>query len=196
MEIPLDLSLLSTKRGRANQCPWSEELTNEALSVASPTCNVLIAVINSPRQHLEAVWAINERVRQWRSVLFCGLQDNAWGAVNAFIEQAEDLEHAPAIQTPTRCEWCNHRRCCFNRLWRGFGADRGGGWAGLSLSLGKVPCARDQWWGHYPTMHQNAEHRKTATRLQSIESQSNYWINERSLSLFFFLVPKIFISRE
>lgn len=127
MEIPLDLSLLSTQRGQANQCPWSEELTDEALSVASPTCNVLIAVINSPRQHLEAVWAINERVRQWRSVLFCGLQDKARGAANAFIEQAEDLEHARTVQTPARFEWCNRRRCCFHRLWRGFAADGGGG---------------------------------------------------------------------
>lgn len=115
MEIPLDLSLLSTQRGRANQCPWSEELTDEALSMASPTCNILIAVINSPRQHLEAVWAINERVRQWRAVLFCGLQDKARGAVNAFMEQAEDLEHARTIQTPAWFEWCNRRRCCFSQ---------------------------------------------------------------------------------
>lgn len=99
VELLLDLSLLSTQKARANQCPWSEELTDEALSVASPTCNVLIAVINAPRQHLEAVWAINERVRQWCSVLLCGLQDYAWGAVNAFAERAEDSEHAPAIQT-------------------------------------------------------------------------------------------------
>lgn len=170
MEIPLDLSLLSTQRGQANQCPWSEELTDEALSVASPTCNVLIAVINSPRQHLEAVWAINERVRQWRSVLFCGLQDKARGAANAFIEQAEDLEHARTVQTPARFEWCNRRRCCFHRLWRGFATDGGGGGTGLSLSLGKVPRSHDQWWGNYPTMHQNAERGETATRLQSIES--------------------------
>lgn len=33
---------------------------------------LLIAVINAPQQHLEAVWAIKEPVRQWCSVLFCG----------------------------------------------------------------------------------------------------------------------------
>lgn len=90
MEMPLDLSLLSTQRGRANQCPWSEELTDGALSVASPTCNVLIAVINSPRQHLEAVWAINERVRQWRSVLFCcGRNHRASGGFGACARDSD-----------------------------------------------------------------------------------------------------------
>lgn len=51
----------------------------------------LIAVINSPRQRLAAVWAINERVRQRRSVLFCGQQDDVRGAADAFVKRAEDL---------------------------------------------------------------------------------------------------------
>lgn len=40
------------------------------------------------------------------------------GAVNAFAELTEDFGGATV-----RCEGCNHERCCFHRLWRGFSAD-------------------------------------------------------------------------
>lgn len=75
MEVALD----SPRAGRRINVPEVRSAQTRCLSVASPTRNVLIAVINAPWQHLAAVWAINKRVCQWRSVLFCGRQDTAHG---------------------------------------------------------------------------------------------------------------------
>lgn len=89
------------------------------MSVASPTPKLLIAVINAPQQHLKAVWAI---IRTCLSVVLClvlWLQDVAERAANAFTELKEDIGASPA-----RCEWCNHKWCCFHRLWQEFSADR------------------------------------------------------------------------
>lgn len=122
MEIPRSSSLLATQRGWPNQCLWSEERTDLALSVTSPTLTLLIAVVTAPQQHLEAVWAIKELVHQWRSVLFCGCRKVRRGPWMHSAELTEDFGAAPI-----RCDWCSHKRCCFLRMWPGFSTTKGVG---------------------------------------------------------------------
>lgn len=160
-EIPHDSSLLSTQRGRPNQCLWSEERTDSALSVASPTHTLLIAVTNAPQRHLEAICAIQEPARQWRSVLLCGRRTARGGAVNALAELMEGYRAAVV-----RREWCNHKRCCF----QGWGFSAGGKkkkkqvWRRVSERHPHC-CVCDHSWGNYPSGHQNAECGKAATML-------------------------------